>query len=232
VSRLRVVLATGNPGKLRELRAIVEALAADAGGGSSPLGAIELVAPSDLPGGGRVDYPEEGDDYRANALAKARAAAETLGLPALADDSGLEVEALGGAPGPRSARWGGPGLDDRGRVAKLLAALEAVPGASRRARFVCWAAWAEPGGQAFAREGECRGRLLDAPRGEGGFGYDPVFVPEEEDAPGAQARTLAELPPTTKNHLSHRRRAVGTLLPLAVGAKERPLTTTPPEGLS
>jgi XTP/dITP diphosphohydrolase len=185
-----VVLATSNPGKLLEVRGLL---------GDLP---ILLRSAEAFPD---VLLPEEGDDYRANAVAKARTAARDTGRLALADDSGLEVEALGGGPGPRSARYGGPGLDDRGRIAVLLEALANVPAERRRARFVCVAALATPEGEVVTARGECAGRILDAPRGRGGFGYDPVFEPE------GRGRSMAELPPGVKNRISHRARAFRAL---------------------
>jgi len=191
-----LVVATGNAGKLGELRALLADLA------------LRVEGLAAHPG---VALPEEGDDYEANARAKARAAARALGLPALADDSGIEVDGLGGAPGPRSARFGGPGLDDAGRVARLLRELAARPGASRRARFVCVAALATPEGGEAAARGVCEGRIAAAARGSGGFGYDPVF---EVDEPGLRdGRTMAELAPEEKARVSHRARAVAALRP-------------------
>jgi XTP/dITP diphosphohydrolase len=187
-----LLLASANPGKLAELRALL-----------APLG-LRLASLADFPG---VALPEEGDDYAANAAQKALAAARAAGLPALADDSGIEVAALGGAPGPRSARYGGPGLDDRGRAALLLRALAETGSADRSARFVCVAALAGPDGVIASARGECAGRLLDAPRGAGGFGYDPVFRPE------SLALSMAELPEATKNRVSHRARALAALGP-------------------
>jgi XTP/dITP diphosphohydrolase len=189
-------VATGNAGKLAELRALLAEL---------PLGVAGL---GDFP---PLCLPEEGDDYAANAAAKARAAAQALGHPALADDSGLEVAGLGGAPGPRSARFGGPGLDDAGRTALLLRELSARPGADRRARFVCAAALALPGGALRSAFGSCAGRIAETPRGRSGFGYDPVFVPDEQATPGGF--TLAELGPEAKARISHRGRALRALLP-------------------
>ena len=188
-----LVVATSNPGKLREIREL--------------LGRPDLVLRSlaDFPG---LQLPEEGDDYAENALAKARAAARASGLPAVADDSGLEVVALGGAPGPRSARYGGPGLDDAGRVARLLEELRGVPPEERRARFVCAAAWADPTGEGVAVVRRCPGNILEAPRGRGGFGYDPIFEPD-----GAVG-SMAELPAARKNELSHRGRAFRALAEL------------------
>jgi XTP/dITP diphosphohydrolase len=180
------VLASGNPGKLREVREILADLP------------IELVGLEVVPG---LELPEEGDDYVANATAKAQAAARASGLVALGDDSGLEADALDGAPGPRSARFGGAGLDDAGRNRALLAALRDVPAERRSARFVCVAALATPSGDVVTTRAECPGRLLDAPRGAGGFGYDPIF----ELAPGGP--TLAEVSPAEKHRVSHRGRA-------------------------
>lgn len=186
----RVVIATGNPGKVREIADIL----ADR---DLVLCGLEGLAP--------VDFPEEGGDYAQNAVAKARAAAARLGDWALADDSGLEVEALGGAPGAYSARFGGEGLDDAGRCRHLLRELAARPGASRRARFVCHVALAAPDGAATTARGECAGSLLEAARGRGGFGYDPIFQPDGYD------RSLAELSQETKNEISHRARALRAL---------------------
>ncbi len=188
-ARARIVLATGNAGKVREFRQLLARHA------------VEVLGLDGLPA---VAFPPEGDDYAANARAKARAAAETLGLPALADDSGLEVDALGGRPGPRSARYGGPGLDDAGRVAKLLAELSAVADADRTARFVCVAALAVPGGDIRTARATCEGTIRNAVRGAGGFGYDPVFQL-------ADGRTMAELAPDEKNRVSHRAQAVAAL---------------------
>jgi XTP/dITP diphosphohydrolase len=183
-----LVLATRNAGKAREVASILAALDVR----------IEPLAAD-------VMLPEEGDSYEANAVAKALAAARATGCVALGDDSGLEVDALGGAPGPLSARYGGAGLDDAARSAALLAALEAVPDAARGARFVCVAAVATPRGEVATASGVCEGRLLRAPRGDGGFGYDPIFAVGES--------TMAELPAAQKDALSHRGRAFRALLP-------------------
>jgi len=185
-----LVLATSNPGKLREFRAI--------------LGDLPVVF-SALDAFPEVQLPEEGEDYEANAVAKARAVADGAGKPALADDSGLEVSALGGAPGPLSARFGGPDLDDAGRVEKLLAALAASGLEDRSARFVCVVALAFPGGEVITARGECAGRILDAARGRSGFGYDPVFEVEGD------VRSMAELDAVEKNRISHRARALRSL---------------------
>jgi XTP/dITP diphosphohydrolase len=188
VTQRHVVLATRNAGKAREVATILAELALRI----DPLG--EDVA-----------LPEEGDEYEANAIAKALAAARATGLLALGDDSGLEVDALGGAPGSRSARYGGAGLDDAGRIVALLRALEAVPDPQRVARFVCVAALATPQGDVATAHGVCEGRLLRAPRGAGGFGYDPIFAVGDA--------TLAELPAAAKDALSHRGRAFRALVP-------------------
>jgi XTP/dITP diphosphohydrolase len=184
------VLATSNPGKLGEIREILSPL---------PLAIRPL---SDFPG---VVLPEEGTDYEENAIAKAKAAAHFSDRVALADDSGLEVSCLGGAPGPLSARYGGPGLDDAGRVDALLKALANCSGEQRRARFVCIAALATPEGDIVTARGECAGHILDAPRGRSGFGYDPVFLVE------GIGRAMAELSESEKNQISHRASAFGAL---------------------
>jgi XTP/dITP diphosphohydrolase len=185
------VLATSNLGKIREIREILRHL---------PLAIRPL---SDFPG---VILPEEGTSYEENAIAKAKAAAHFSDRIALADDSGLEVSGLGGAPGPLSARFGGPGLDDVGRVGALLDALANCSGEQRRARFVCIAALATPEGELVTARGECAGHILDAPRGRSGFGYDPVFLVE------GIGRAMAELPESEKNRISHRASAFGALI--------------------
>jgi XTP/dITP diphosphohydrolase len=194
--RPRLVVASGNAGKVREIVALLADL---------PVEACSLA------GWPPVAFPEEGLDYADNAIAKARAVAEQLGEAALADDSGLEVEALDGRPGPLSARYGGPGLDDAGRVRRLLEELGDRPATERRARFVCHAACATPDGRIAVAEGVCAGRILEAPRGEGGFGYDPVFLPD------GHAVSMAELPAAVKDTISHRGRAIRRLLPALRG---------------
>jgi XTP/dITP diphosphohydrolase len=187
----RVVVATENEGKLREIRAILEAAGSNAG--------FELCSLDGLP---PVDFPEEGADYQANAIAKARAAADQLGVVAVADDSGIEVDALDGAPGALSARYGGPDLDDAGRLQKLLDAILDVGDDARSARFVCTAALALPRGETRTARGVCEGKLLHAPRGETGFGYDPIFQPR-----GQGGLSMAELSSARKNVISHRAQA-------------------------
>jgi XTP/dITP diphosphohydrolase len=203
--RREVVVATSNPGKLREIRAIL---------GDLPIALRGLDA---FP---EIEFPEEGDDYEANAAAKAEVVARATGRAALADDSGLEVDGLDGAPGPRSARFGGPGLDDGKRAAVLLDAMAGCTGERRNARFVCVAALATREGEVVTARGECPGRILAAPRGAGGFGYDPVF----EVAPGT---AMAELPPARKNEISHRARALRALRGALETIAREPL---PPDG--
>jgi XTP/dITP diphosphohydrolase len=159
-------------------------------------------------GGAYIAPPEEGDTYAANARIKARAAALAAGRLALADDSGIEVDALDGAPGVYSARYGGDGLDDRGRVALLLTSLAGIAPARRQAEFVCHLAVASPDGRIVAEsEARMSGRVAPAPRGSQGFGYDPVF-----ELPGMGV-TMAELASEAKDLVSHRGRAAALLLP-------------------
>lgn len=183
--RPRVVLATSNPGKVKEL--------------ARAFPAWELEGLSAHPG--VTLPPETGTTFEENAALKATAAAAATGLPALADDSGLCVDALDGAPGVHSARYAGDGGDAANR-AKLLAALRGVPAPARTARFVCVLALSTPDGRVERVRGECEGMLLDAERGSGGFGYDPLFVPR------GHARTFAEMTVEEKEPLSHRGRAI------------------------
>jgi XTP/dITP diphosphohydrolase len=178
--RRRFVLASGNAGKRREIEAI---LADD-----------EILSLSAFAG---IVLPEEGDDYVENACVKARTVAQATGLASLADDSGLEVDALGGRPGVHSARYGGPGLDDRGRVECLLRELASLPD-PLTARFVCLAACVLPDGRTWTARGVCEGRIVRTARGAQGFGYDPIFVP------AGFSRTCAELDPEEKDRISHR----------------------------
>lgn len=191
----KLVLATGNPGKLRELRELL----AQAG--------WEVLGPGDLGLEGLV-VDETGASLEANALLKARAFAAAAGLPALADDSGLEVEALGGAPGVHSARWV-PG-SDADRMAALLTRLTDCPPGGRGAAFRAVLALVWPDGRALLAEGRVCGRIAPAPRGAGGFGYDPIFLVEDGGLDGQ--RTMAELLPQEKAALSHRARAMQGLL--------------------
>lgn len=193
----RWVLATGNRGKVTELAALFR----DSGV------ALEFVAQSDL---AVPAAPEPAITFVENALGKARHAARLTGLPAIADDSGLAVDALGGAPGVLSARFAGPRADDRANVAKLLAALVAVPPPQRTARFHCvLVALLHPDDPApTIATGEWRGEIAETERGDNGFGYDPVFVDP------TLGRTAAELSATEKNRVSHRGAALRQLVEL------------------
>ena len=151
------------------------------------------------------EVEEPHDSYRENALTKAREVATALGVPAIADDSGIEVDALDGGPGPRSARFAGEDATDVENLARLIGAIVAVEPARRSARYRCVAAIAWPDGTELTAEGVCEGALVSVPRGEGGFGYDPVFVPE------GSTRTMAELADEEKDAISHRGRAFRAL---------------------
>jgi XTP/dITP diphosphohydrolase len=184
VGEIRVVLATRNPHKIEELHRLLE----------TP-GVVFL----DLRSGPPVpEVEEDGATYAENAMKKARAVADARGLLSLADDSGLEVDALDGAPGVRSARYAGEGATDAENRAKLLAALAAVPEERRTARFRCAIAIAVPGGSTMTVEGACEGTILRGERGSGGFGYDPLFLPRGE------TETFAEMSDVRKDSLSHR----------------------------
>jgi XTP/dITP diphosphohydrolase len=192
---VRLLVATRNAGKKREYERLLEGLG------------LELVTLEDL--GIDLEVAETGDTFAANALLKAAAYAEVSGLPTLADDSGLEVDALGGAPGVRSARYaaeaGAATDEDRYRV--LLERLRDVPEAERTARFRCVIAVAWPDGAVDTAEGAVEGRIAASPRGQHGFGYDPVFYMPE------YGRTMAELGPEVKNRISHRARAALAIRP-------------------
>jgi XTP/dITP diphosphohydrolase len=198
---MRVVLATSNPGKQRELQSLL-----------APLG-YEVLLQSSL----GIDAPEEtGATFEANALLKARHAARLAGLPALADDSGLEVDALGGRPGVRSARYAGVGASDASNNALLLAELAGLPRESRGARYRCVLAFVRSAEdpEPLLVSGTWEGRIGDRLRGSGGFGYDPLFIPAGLDS------TAAELPAAEKNRVSHRGRALQALVArLAVPAR-------------
>jgi XTP/dITP diphosphohydrolase len=188
----RLVLATGNPGKVDELRALL-----------SGWGRVEALDLRAFPG---LGLPEETESsYEGNAVLKARAVAVATDLPALADDSGLEVDALGGEPGLRSARWAGSTATDAERIAKLLGALAGVPGPARGARFVCVVALVWPDGRAETAEGTCGGRIASAPDGRAGFGFDPVFVADD------LGRSLGRATRAEKDRISHRARAMRLL---------------------
>jgi XTP/dITP diphosphohydrolase len=185
-----LIFATANKHKLREMRELLPEL--------------ELKA---LPDGVELP-PEEGDSFAAIALEKARAAHAASGEAAIGDDSGIEAAALGGQPGIYSARYGGPGASDEENLDKLLREVAAV-GDERRAAYHCALALVEADGSERVFEARCEGRLIEQPRGEGGFGYDPAFVPEDTGA--EDERTMSELSQAEKNEISHRGRAARLL---------------------
>ncbi|MFZ4510485.1 MAG: RdgB/HAM1 family non-canonical purine NTP pyrophosphatase [Candidatus Nanopelagicales bacterium] len=188
---IRAVLATRNDHKVQEVTRILQAEGID----------IELIAlPSDAP-----DVAETESTFAGNALLKARSAAEATGLPAIADDSGLCVDALHGMPGVLSARWSGRHGDDAANLALVLAQLSEVPDARRGAQFVCAAAWVVPDSHEHVVEGMLEGTLAHEPRGSHGFGYDPIFLPQ------GYALTTAELRPHEKDAISHRGQALRAL---------------------
>ena len=201
--RPRLVIATRSEHKLRELRELLR------------LERAELVSLDDL--GIEGEPVEDGETFETNAAIKARFAVRATGLPSLADDSGLEVDALGGGPGVRTRRYAGEDATDQDNNSKLLAALDGMPPERRGARYVCVLALALPddtgarGGQPVAlARGTCRGRIAAAPRGTGGFGYDPIFEPDQEPPGG---RTLGLWSPAEKHAISHRARAARRMAP-------------------
>jgi XTP/dITP diphosphohydrolase len=195
-----ILVATSNNHKLGEYAALLN------------LPDLQLVSLRDL--GIAADAPEDGDTFTANALQKAHYYAKKSGLVTLADDSGIVVDALGGAPGVYSARYGTPGLDDAGRRHLLLANVNALGDVNRSARFVCVIAVVTPDGQELLSEGVCEGQIADEEAGEGGFGYDPIFwLP-------AHHCTIAQLSADQKNALSHRGKAVRGIAPRIQGAME------------
>ncbi len=183
-----IVVATRNKGKVAEIAAALAALP------------VEILSLNRFPAVPEAE--ESGDTFAANAILKATHYALHTGRPCLADDSGLEVDALGGAPGVYSARYAGPGANDAACNAKLLAALANVPDDGRTARFRCVLAYVDPDGTLLTAEGTCEGTILREPRGTGGFGYDPLFL-----LPGAE-KTLAEMTVADKNAVSHRGQAL------------------------
>ena len=189
---MRVLLATRNPKKLVELQRI--------------LSGVSLVGLDDVPP--YAEVPETGLTFPENALLKARAGVAATGLPTVADDSGLTVDALNGMPGVFSARWSGRHGDDKANLELVLAQVVDVPDPLRGAAFVAAAALVLPAGREWTVEGEMRGRLVRAPRGSGGFGYDPIFVA------AGQTRTNAELSPAEKDAISHRGKAFRALASL------------------
>ena len=185
---MKFVLATHNPGKIQEMQAIL-----------SQLG-VEVVSPAEL--GVDVDVEETGETFAENAMLKAKAICAAAGLPAIADDSGLCVDALNGGPGVYSARYGGEGLDDAGRTALLLQNMRGQT--TRAAHFACAIACAFPNRDTLTAEGRCDGAVAFAPMGQGGFGYDPVFLVPEK------AKTFSQMTAEEKNEISHRGRALRT----------------------
>ncbi len=182
----KFVLATHNPGKLAEMKAILSGLG------------VEVLSPAEA--GVEVDVEETGTTFAENAMLKAKAVCAAAGLPAIADDSGLCVDALNGGPGVYSARYGGEGLDDRKRCLLLLRNLRGQT--TRAAHFTCAVACAFPNGDALEAEGRCDGAIAFAPLGEGGFGYDPVFLLPEK------GKTFGQIGPEEKSAVSHRGKAL------------------------
>ncbi len=182
----KFVLATHNPGKLKEMSAILAELG------------VEVVGPAEL--GIDVEVEETGTTFAENAMLKAQAICAASGLPAIADDSGLCVDALNGGPGVYSARYGGEGLDDRGRTMLLLQNMRGQT--TRAAHFACAICCVFPNGDTLTAEGRCDGAIAFAPMGEGGFGYDPVFLVPEK------AKTFSQLTAEEKNAISHRGKAL------------------------
>lgn len=189
-----LLVATHNRGKLREYRELLRDLPVQ-------LTFLDEVGIAD-------DVPETGQSFEENAVLKARAYAQKSGLLTLADDSGLEVDALGGRPGVHSARYAGPTATDADRIRKLLSELQGVPPEQRTARFRCVIAVATPDGEVITAEGTVEGVIATEPRGTHGFGYDPIFYLPELGV------TMAQLPPAVKNRISHRARAAQAIKPL------------------
>lgn len=183
---MKFVLATHNPGKLREMSAILGELG------------VEVVSPADV--SITVDVEETGTTFAENAMLKAKAICAAAGLPAIADDSGLCVDALNGGPGVYSARYGGEGLDDKGRYMLLLNSMRGQT--TRKAHFACAIACAFPNGDELTAQGQCDGAIAFAPMGEGGFGYDPVFLVPEK------GKTFGQLTAEEKSAISHRGKAL------------------------
>lgn len=191
----RLLIATKNRGKVREYHELLAGLP------------LEITFPAEE--GRWLEVEESGETFEENACLKARAFARHSGLLTLADDSGLEVDALGGAPGVYSARYAGPGASDADRYRKLLADLAEIPEDQRSARFRCVIAVAWPDGRVEMAAGACEGQIGFEPRGDYGFGYDPVFI-----VAGQDGKTMAELAPDVKNRISHRARAVDAVRPI------------------
>jgi XTP/dITP diphosphohydrolase len=206
----RLLLATRNPKKLDELRRIL-----------APRMSVEVLGLADVPAFDEV--PESGATFAENALIKAIEAVKHTGLVTVADDSGLAVDALNGMPGVLSARWAGARHDDAANLALLLEQLADTPEDRLGAAFVCAAALVTPDGSQVVREGRMPGRLIRQPRGSNGFGYDPIFVPDDH------SQTSAELPAEEKDAVSHRGRALRELLPFLLRALDGHDTEQVPE---
>jgi len=183
---MKFVLASANPGKIKEMREILQDFS------------IDIITRDEL--GLDIDVAETGTTFTENAMIKANAICKATSLPAVADDSGLCIDALDGAPGLYTSSFGGENLDSEGRCNYLLEKLQKVE--HRSAKFVCTIVCAFPDGSLISAQGECLGKIAMAPRGTSGFGYDPVFIPEGSDL------TMAELPPEKKNMISHRGKAL------------------------
>lgn len=189
---MKIVAATANKNKISEIR--------EKFSGIDHVSIIPVSEIADVP-----EIAEDADSFEGNALIKAGTICSITGMPAMADDSGLVVDALNGEPGVYSARYGGPGLDDKARYLLLLEKMKDIPDGSRQARFVCAIALVLPDGRQFTASGRCEGIITRSPEGDTGFGYDPVFfVPEK-------GRTMAQLSMTEKNSLSHRGRALDSI---------------------
>lgn len=197
---MNIVAATGNRNKIAEIN---EKL--------SGVDDINILPLSDF--GINPDIEENADSFRGNALIKAREVCRLTGNVSMADDSGLVVDALGGEPGVYSARYGGPGLDDRGRYMLLLERMKNIPEGSRSARFVCSIALVFPDGREFVTESTCEGMITERPEGGMGFGYDPVFLVPEK------GKTMAMLSMEEKNMISHRGRALEKMAEILKGMK-------------
>lgn len=193
----KLLVATNNPGKVREYEELLAGLRVP---WEVTFPAREALS---------LEVNESGGTFEENATIKALAYAKASGLLTLADDSGLEVDALDGAPGVHSARYAGPEASDADRYRKLLDALMGVPTGKRAARFRCVVAVAQPDGIVRTADGTCEGKIGYEPRGDHGFGYDPIFI-----VAGYGGRTLAELPPAVKNRISHRARALAAARPI------------------
>lgn len=200
-TRRRLLIATRNEGKLREYEQLLAGLS------------ISLTYLTEE--GINYDVEETGQTFSQNAIQKAREYARLSGLTTLADDSGLEVDALDGGPGVHSARYAGAGAKDEDRYRRLLERLAEVPWEQRRARFRCVIAVAQPGGETYTSEGVCEGVIAFAAEGEHGFGYDPIFFLPE------YGKTMAQLAPEVKNLISHRARAAQGMAPILEGVVGR-----------